>query len=117
MIVFVLLAAIFIGISSFFATQLIKRRKVLIWWDYFFPYTGTIAWFLLTIFNVGKTASLSNFVIENFWITMISIIVPWIVFAVSFIPKVTASIFPRILTYLPMTFSIIIRLTIDTLPE
>lgn len=117
MIVFVLLAAIFIGISSFFATQLIKRRKALIWWDYFFPYTGIIAWFFLLMFNVGKTASLSNFVIENFWITMVSIIIPWMVFGVSFIPKVTASIFARILTFLPMTFSIIIRLTIDTIPE
>lgn len=117
MIVFLLFASIFIAISSFFAMHLLKRRRALIWWDYFFPYTGIIVWFFLVMFNVGKTATLSNFVIENFWITMISIIIPWMLFGISFIPKATAPIFPRIVTFLPMTFSIIIRLTIDTLSE
>jgi hypothetical protein len=117
MIVFLLMALMIIAASSFFATQLMKRRKSLTWWDYSFPYTGIIVWFFLLIGGIGKTASLSNFVIEVFWITIVSIIVPWMVVVVSFMSKPTSSILGRILTSFPIITSIIIRLTVETLPE
>ena len=106
-----------IAASSFVATRLIKRRKSLIWWDYTFPYAGIITWFLLLISGAGETASLSNFVIEIFWIALFSIIVQWMVVGLSFMSKPISSILGRILTSLPIVASIIIRLTVETLPE
>jgi hypothetical protein len=117
MIIFLLMALMIIAASSFFAVHLIKRRKSLTWWDYSFPYAGIIVWFLLLIGGAGKTASLSNFVIEVFWIALVSIIMQWLVVGVSFTSHPASSILGRILTSLPIITSIIIRLTVETIPE
>ena len=117
MIVFLLMASMIIAASSFFARRLLKNRKGLIWWDYSFPYAGIIIWFLLLIGGAGETASLSNFVIEIFWIALVSIVVQWMLVGLSFMSKPVSSIPGRILTSLPIITAIIIRFTIETLPE
>lgn len=111
------MALMIIAASSFFAVQPIKRRKRVTWWDYSFPYAGIIVWFLLLIGGAGKTASLSNFVIEVFWIALVSIIIQWLVVGVYCMSKPASFILGRILTSFPIITAIIIRLTVETLPE
>ena len=117
MIIFLLMALMIIAASSFFAAQVLKRRKSLTWWDHAFPFAGILVWFLLLIGGAGKTASLSNFVIEVFWIALVSIIIHWLVVGVSFVSQPASFMLGRILTSFPIITAIILRLTVETLPE
>jgi len=47
------------------------------WWDYALPAIGLPVWIFLTLAEVGKTASLSNMVIEIIIVLGISVIIPW----------------------------------------
>jgi hypothetical protein len=114
MIVFLIFVLLVIAASSFPATKFIKKHKKLIIWDYIYPYTGVPLWVLLTMLNIGKTASLSNFVIENFWITIVSIITPWVILILY---KNKKQLVAQFLTVLPIIFTITLRLLIETLPE
>ena len=71
----------------------------------------------LPMLRIGKTASLSNFVVENFWIVVVSIGTLWIIFFLYKIENKITDLVARILTVLPVVFTIMLRLLIESLPE
>ena len=118
MIVLLFFVLLIIAGASLPAIKSIKRYKTLNQWDYIYPYTGMSLWFALTtIIKIGQTASLSNFVIENFWITVISIITPWLIFLLYKTKNKSAEFIAKGLTLLPIVFTIALRLLIKSLPE
>ena len=117
MIMLLVVLLVIIYVVSLPALRLTKRYKTISKWDYIYPYTGILLWFALVMLNIGKTASLSNFVIENFWITVVSISTPWIIFILQKIKNRSFNLVVKILTILPITFTILLRLLIDTIPE
>lgn len=117
MIILLAFALLIIAGTSLPATRLTKKYKTLSKWDYTYPYTGIPLWFALTMFGIGKTASLSNFVVENFWITVVSISTPWIFFFLYKIKNKSTDMIANILTVLPIVFTITLRLFIESLPE
>src|SRR4030067_3191413 len=118
MIVLLIVALLVIAGASLPATRSIKKLKTLNQWDYIYPYTGIPLWFALTtIIKIGQTASLSNFVIENFWITVISIVTPWLIFLLYKAKNKSAEFIAKGLTLLPIVFTIVLRLLIKSLPE
>jgi len=54
---------------------------------------------------------------ENFWIIIVSIATPWIIYLLYRINSKTANLIANILTVLPIIFTIALRLLIESLPE
>jgi len=61
--------------------------------------------------------SLSNLAIEISWITIASILVPWILWLFFRFQAKRAGALSFVLTLLPIIAAITVRLTIPTLPE
>ncbi len=117
MFILLLFAVLIITSVSLPAMKLTKKYKDLSKWDYIYPCTGIPLWFVLTMLRIGKTASLSNFVIENFWIAVVSITTPWTIFFLYSRKNKAADLTAKTLTVFPIVFTIILRLLIETLPE
>jgi len=107
---FLLIAAV-----AFYPTVALRKYQPITWWDYVYPLTGVIAWFPLT--GVGATVSLSNFVVEMFWIAVLSALLPWGRWLLSRIKKNQTQTLSFLLTFLPILAAIVMRLTMPTLPE
>ena len=117
MIIFLLFALVVIAGCSILATSLTKKYKTISKWDYLYPYLGIPLWLILITFRIGKAASLSNFVVENFWIIIVSIATPWIVYLLYRIKNTTVNLIANMLTAAPIIFTVVLRLLIETLPE
>jgi threonine/homoserine efflux transporter RhtA len=104
------------GIAGFPMLALRKRQSTT-WWDYVYPFTGIIAWFPLGMSNVGSTVSLSNFVVEMFWIAVLSVVIPWGRWFISKSERKQIKALSLALTFLPIVAAVVIRLTMPTLPE
>jgi hypothetical protein len=99
------------------AWKFFKKRVYWYKWDYGTPFYGTICWVLLISFDIGAIVSLSNLVVETFWIGIASIASPWIRVAFPGKNKKTfllSSVFSLII---PITVAVLIRLLMPTLPE
>lgn len=117
MIVFLFLALFFIAGASIPAVKLTKKYKKIKIWDYTYPFLSIPIWFFLTVLDVGAAVSLSNFIIENFWISVVSILTPWVIYLLYRLNNKIAGMVAKILTLLPISFTVILRLLMESLPE
>ena len=117
MIAFLILWFLLIAIVDAFPTLALKKRRGATWWDYTFPFTGVFAWVVLGMANLGSTATLSNFVVELFWIAILSAILPWMRWVLCIFKRKPFIIFSALLTVLPIVTAVVIRLSMPTLPE
>ena len=87
------------------------------WWDYALPAIGLPVWIFLTFAEVGKTASLSNMVIEILIVLAISVIIPWARFMILYLNKNFASVIYQIMYLIPLVATLLVRMYMPTLPE
>ena len=107
-----------IAVGAIIPIRLSKRKGVkIIRWDYIYPFLGVPIWIALTGLNIGNTASLSNLVVEIFWILIVSVTVPWVRYLLTFIRTKKFYSYSHILTVFPLIAAIVIRLLMPTLPE
>ena len=97
--------------------RLTKKYGNLSWWDVLYPYTGIPVWFALTSLGIGATPTLSNFVVEVILISIVSIAAPWLALFSYRTKNKNAVSAARLLSFLPVVFSIVIRLLLKSLPE
>ena len=107
---FLLIAAV-----AIYPTVSLRKCQITTWWDYVYPFTGVAAWFPLS--GVGSTVSLSNFVVEVFWIAVLSVLLPWGRWLLSRTGKEQIKTLSLLLTFLPILAAVVMRLTMPTLPE
>jgi hypothetical protein len=99
------------------AASLTKKYKPLYRWDYIYPFTGIPFWFVLVVLRIGQTATLTNYLYEVFLITAFSAVVPWMIFCASKFNLNSSKILTRALTFLPIIFTLALRLLMSPLPE
>jgi len=92
-----------------------RKQKDMTLWDYIYPFTGVVTWFAIS--GIGSTVSLSNFVVEVFWVAAISVAMPWVRWISSRFEWRQFKAWSLLLTFLPIVAAVIIRLTMPTLPE
>ncbi|MBD3264233.1 MAG: hypothetical protein GF375_03935 [Candidatus Omnitrophica bacterium] len=117
MIILLFFALAAISISSFLAIKLIKNHKALSKWDYFYPYTGILLWFVLAMLNIGKTITLSNFAIEVSWITIGSVVISWMALSIYKTENKPIASIGYMLTLFPGVLALLLRLLMKSLPE
>lgn len=116
MILLSFLLLIVIGAVTLPAAGLTKKYIPLRKWNYIYPFTGILLWFILLVLKVGQTASMANFVFEVFYITVFSAVVPWMIFFAFKFNLIKNRIVLRTLTLLPFIFTLALRLLMKTLP-
>lgn len=87
------------------------------WWDYALPATGLPLWIFLSIAEAGKTASLSNMVIEVITVLAVSAAIPWARYLILYSNNKYASIIYRIMYLIPFVSALLLRMFMPTLPE
>ena len=117
MIVFSLFWFLIIAAVAVLPMVKLQKGRRTTWWDYAYPFAGVATWFSLAMANVGSTVSLSNFVVEVFWIAVISVAVPWIRWLLSRFLNEKVKLWSFVLTFLPIIAALAIRLTMPTIPE
>lgn len=115
MIAFSALWFLLIAAVAIFPMLALRKQQRTTWWDDVYPFTGVIAWFPLS--GVGSTVSLSNFVVEVFWIAVLSVLIPWVRWFLSRIETKQIKALSFSLTFLPILAAVAMRLTMPTLPE
>ena len=115
MIAFAAIWLILIAGVAICPTLAMRKRQRSTWWDYVYPFTGVAGWFLLS--GVGSTVSLSNFVVEVFWIAVLSVLIPWLRWMLSRVEAQQIKTLSLLLTFLPILAAVLMRLTMPTLPE
>ncbi|MFO7870257.1 MAG: hypothetical protein R6V03_02360 [Kiritimatiellia bacterium] len=61
--------------------------------------------------------SLSNFIVEVFWIAVLSVLIPWGQWLLSRIETKQIKALSFLLALLPILAAVVMRLTMPTLPE
>lgn len=102
---------------AIFPMLALQKRQRVTRWDWVYPFTGVVAWVPIAVARIGSTVSLSNFVVEVFWIGILSAAIPWVRLFLSRIEGQWVKRSSDLLTLLPMIAAVIIRLTMPTLPE
>lgn len=115
MIAFSAIWFLLIAALAIYPMFMLGRHQRTAWWDYFYPFTGVAAWFALSGF--GSTVSLSNFVVEVFWIAVLSVLLPWVRWLMSGTEKEPIKSMSFLLTFLPILAAAVMRLAMPTLPE
>jgi len=100
-----------------FPVVALRKHQRLIWWDYVYPFAGLPVWFALTMMRVGATASLSNLVVEVFWMAVAAVVVPWARWILAWVGGARCKRVSTGLAFLPLMVAVIIRLVMPTLPE
>ena len=98
-------------------TRMSRKFITIHWWDYALPAIGLPIWVILTIAEIGETASLSNLVVEGFWVLIASAVTPW---ARYFLLRVKHRCMPVIFHFMyivPAITAVLLRLNMPTLPE
>jgi hypothetical protein len=108
----VLIAAL--GIFPYIKLQ---QQQAITLWDYLSLFLGLVVWFLLVTIDVGRVATLSNFVIEVVVVVVISVAIPWLRWALSVRNRPVNAKWSFVLTLLPVLSSLVIRLLMPSLPE
>jgi hypothetical protein len=115
MIAFLALLILLIAGFAAFPTMVLRKQQRITWWDYVYPFAGVVAWLCLS--GVGSTVSLSNMVVEIFWIAVLSVVIPWVRWGLSKIEMKRVKALSFLLTLMPILAAAVIRLTMPTLPE
>ncbi len=116
-IVFFVLAPFVLFAATLPAVRLSEKYKYQKKWNHFYPFSGMILWFFLAFLGVGSEISLYNYVYENFFILIVSIITPWIVFFLYRVRNHSATLIAKGLTFLPIVFTVIFRLVEEYIPD
>ena len=111
-----IIALILIG-AGIPPTKMSRKYIKIRWWDYTLPAIGLPIWILLTVAEIGETASLSNLVIEGFWVLVASILTPYIRYVVLRIQFRYRSLLFHCLYASPGLTAVLLRLYMPTLPE
>ena len=109
---FLLIAAV-----AAFPTLSLRRRRLATRLDDLYPFGGVVTWIALTLFDIGATASLSNFVVEVFWVALLSAVIPWIRWILTRWSREAPRGVPVFLALLPVLVAVALRMTMPTLPE
>lgn len=116
--IFFLAPILVIVLFSFPAWIFFRLRVHWYIWDYGVPVYGVMIWFLMESFRIGKDlASLSNFVVEVFWILAVSIISIWLRVIFPGKENKTSQISSIVTVSIPIITAIILRMTMPWLPE
>ena len=94
-----------------------KQRFKVTWWDYTFPLLGIPAWYVLEVLGIGEEISMNNFLFEMFIILVVSITIPWLRYSMRFLKARFISYIAFIITLLPLTTAVCLRLVMPFLPE
>ena len=97
--------------------RLSQKFQKVHWWDYALPAIGLPVWIVLSIAEVGETASLSNMVIEVMMVLAVSVVIPWARYAILFANNSTALVIYRWMYLIPPAAALLIRMCMPTLPE
>ena len=97
--------------------RLSRKFKQVHWWDYALPAIGLPVWILLSIAEVGDTASLSNMIIEVMLVLAVSVIIPWARYVILYANNNLALITYRLMYIIPLAAALLIRIYMPTLPE
>lgn len=111
-VIIILLVAV-----GFAPTRMSRKFITIHWWDYALPAIGLPIWVLLTISEVGATASLSNLVVEGFWILIASAATPWGRYLVLHVKHRFIALIFHCLYIVPAVAAVLLRLNMPTLPE
>ena len=106
-----------IGIVALIPILMMRGKQTTTWWDYLSPFLGVVLWFIVAVAGVGSTATLSNFVVEEFCVAIVSILMPWARWGLTVQKTKSAQKWSLALTFLPLATAVIIRLTMPSLPE
>jgi len=87
------------------------------WRDYALPATGMPVWILLTAADVGQAASLSNMVVEVFWVLVASTAAPWAGYMTLRLKAHRPPGLYSIPNPIPCAVAALLRLNMPTLPE
>ena len=98
-------------------TKMSRKYIKIHWWDYALPAVGLPTWILLTVAEIGDTASLSNLVIEGFWILVASVLTPSARYFVLKLNYRYASLLYHCMYTVPVVTALLLRLNMPTLPE
>lgn len=113
----VLLVVAVISVSTIIPAILCSQKVKVTWWDYSFPFAGVLLWFLLWELGFGGKVSQSNFMVEMFVTIFVSIAIPWIRFALTFIKAGGVAYLLLFLSFVPSLVAISTRLLMPLLPE
>ena len=116
MILLSFLLLIIIGVVTLPAAGLTKKYKPLHKWDYIYPFSGVLFSFILFALSIGQPASLTNYVYEGIYITIFSAAVPWVIFFAFKFNLIKNPIVLSALRFLPIIFTLALRLLTKTLP-
>ena len=117
MAVFLVFACLLIGGLVAAPTVFLRKCQPTTRWDYLYPFMGIIGWFVLSMLPLGSTASLTNFVVEIFWISLTSAGVPWLRWILVRYGGRSLRAWSVALTVVPILVAVGLRLTMPTLPE
>ena len=109
--------ALVLIVAGFPPTKMSRKYIKIHWWDYALPAVGLPIWILLTVADIGQTPSLSNLVIEGFWIIVASILTPWIRYVVLRLQFRYGPLIFHILYAVPGLTAVVLRMHVPTLPE
>lgn len=112
-VIFILLMTLVLSIPVWL---LLTRLKKIYFWDYGISFYGVILWIVLTFFYVGGQ-SLTNAVLEPFYINIFSILIILIRFFLSKKVKVDNKMISVIGIILVIGFALLLKILIPTLPE
>ena len=98
-------------------TNMSRKYIRIRWWDYALPAVGLPTWILLTIADIGDTASLSNMVIEGFWILVASILTPWARYIILRLKRRHSPLIYYCMYTIPLITAVFLRLFMPTIPE
>jgi hypothetical protein len=85
--------------------------------DYLTPFLGFITWFILEEMHIKNIATLSNLLIETFWILIASIFGVWFRVVFPGKSKKQATLSSIICLAIPFITAILLRTFMPTLPE
>jgi hypothetical protein len=117
MIAFSLAELVLIAIATLVPLRLLSRRRPLTWWDRLSPFLGVPAWYLLIAADIGATATLSNLVVEMFWVLGASIASPWLRWGLTCRRGADQTRLDLLLSLAPVLCAVGVRLMMPSLPE
>jgi len=117
MVVLLIIPLLIIAGVSFPAIAFTKKYVNLSEWDFIYPFCGIPLWFALVMSGVGALLQESNYVIEILLITAVSAIIPWLALLLYKGKTNIGATTAKVLTLLPILFTIALRLLIKSIPE
>jgi hypothetical protein len=79
LVIIVIILLLLVVYSGLIPLRRAKKFKKLSLWDYVYPYTGFLAWFVLLVLRVGNRPELGNLIWEPLLLLIFSAVLPWLV--------------------------------------